>query len=211
MKLRSGGWRYLSQRLRRREGFAGAHDCALQDGSAIHHADLLATRHGRDPSWLFGCYGSRMKRAVRGVSGLLGAMLIVACGSKQGVEGTSCSASSDCAGNLECVANVCSDLEKLRAAAAAKAKEDAEAAAKLAAETRDAAAKKAEERQAYQDELRRLDSERQRLDSELAAITDEADIARKLAELSQLNAQYEATLRAGKKVDKVEVDPLAGL
>lgn len=146
------------------------------------------------------------------------ALLVLGCGAeKRGIAGASCSASSDCEASLQCVSNVCVDVDQLKAvaktmedAANAKADEDRRAREELVA-----ALKQLKEQQD------KIQSEKAELEGKLDKVTDEAERASLIAQIQAKDAELAANaakMRSRANVDTKPVlevkntpDPLDGL
>ena len=130
-----------------------------------------------------------MKNAL--VLSLATSALLLGCNGKKGIEGASCSASSDCDGSLQCVLNTCVDVEKAAAAAAETAKrneENLKSQEALMSVLKD-----------LRSEQERLAKEKAELDVKLAKVTDEAERARIMAEIDAKQAEIDANAAKVKK------------
>lgn len=104
----------------------------------------------------------------------------LACESKKlGVAGATCSASSDCAAELQCVLSTCIDVREAQSKAQSKRDE----------ENKEAMGALTKELQALKDEQARLEEEKRLLDTKLSNVTDEAERQRLLAEKAATDAQ----------------------
>lgn len=157
------------------------------------------------------------------------AMAATGCDStkKLGIAGATCSASSDCTGDLQCVASTCMDLatkaarDKEGAAADAEHKKLADLQAAKDHEQKQAMDALKAELTALKAEQDRLELEKKTLDGQLNNVTNASEKTRLLAEKAMLDAQIAEnaktqTTNRGQPERKVTVkknveDPLEGL
>lgn len=131
-------------------------------------------------------------------------LLVLGCGAeKRGIAGASCSASSDCEASLQCVSNVCVDVDQLKAVAktmedAANAKADEE---RRAREELITALKQLKEEQ---DKIQR---EKVELEGKLDEVTDEAERASLLAQIQAKDAELAANAAKQRSSAKVDTKP----
>lgn len=135
-------------------------------------------------------------------------------GRKLGIAGATCTASSDCAEDLQCITATCIDL------AAAHDKRTADALAARDAECKQAMDALMAELDALKAAQKRLEAEKKTLDDRLGKLIDPDEKARLLAEKALLDAQIaEQANKPGNKpgrpagetrASKKAVDPLEG-
>lgn len=124
------------------------------------------------------------------------------CDSKKlGIAGATCSASSDCSGELQCVLSTCVDPNAVRDAAA-------EAQQQKDAEQKDAMDALSAEIEKLIAEQTRLEGEKVDLDAKLSKVTDAVEKQQLLAKQAELDAQIkenankQAAKRGGQRAPK---------